>query len=177
MSLGLPDFGSRGLAAHDPGFWRVVRGVGFLVFAYALVTTALEWRLASEADLAMQRARAGEAEARRSADQLRRTLQANADLLIAAASIESSPAKILSDLDELLPGGVSLTGFKVDYLPDATAKADFTVVARTPASYDRFLRALSSSPRFADIRPGSESRPGALKATVTALHRPHEVPR
>ena len=99
----------------------------------------------------------------------------NADLLIAAQSLESSPASILADLEAVLPQGVVIALFKVDYAPEAFAKVDFTVVANTPHAYDRFLNALSKSKAFSDIKPGSESRPGSVRAVVTANHHPRGV--
>jgi len=173
LSLGLPEFGSRGSADPGRAFWRAIRTLGFVALAYALALAIIEWRASHAADLALDRARVAAVEASRSADDTRRLLQKNADLLVAAASVESSPDHLLSDFNELLPPGVSLTGFKVDYLPDVTARIEFAVVARTPDAYDRFLRELSGSALFSEIKPGSESRPGMVKATVSATHRPH----
>jgi hypothetical protein len=176
MSLGLPDFGSRGGARQHHPFWRVVQGLGFLALAYSLVLAAIEWRSARSADFALKRATTAAAEASRAFGETRGSLQKGADLLVAAASIESSPGRVLKDLSQLLPQGVSLTSLKVEYLPEFAARIDFTVVARTPSSYDRFLDALASSPSFSDIKPGSESRPGLVKATVSAMHRPGRDP-
>ncbi len=173
MSLRLPEFGSRGSADPGAAFWRVIRTLGFVVLAYTLALAAIEWRESYSDHLALDRARAAVAEASRSADLTRQILQRNAGLLVATASVESSPDHLLSDFNELLPAGVSLAGFKVDYLPEVAARVEFTVVARTPSAYDRFLSELSRSPAFSEIRPGSESRPGMVKAVVVATHRPH----
>lgn len=171
MSLGLPDFTARGAAAPAPG-WRALRLAGILVLAYVLMVGILEWREARAADLALERAREGAAEVLRSADETRRALRKSPDLLVAAASVESSPGRVLADLTALLPDAVSITGLKVEYLPDGAARAEFTVVAGGPSAYDRFLAALSRSSAFSEIKPGAESRPGLVKATVSANHHP-----
>ncbi|MBK5254723.1 MAG: PilN domain-containing protein [Vicinamibacteria bacterium] len=172
MSLGLPEFGSRGSADPTAAFWRVVQVSGYVALSYALGLAGTEWWSARSAELALERARAAVTEATRSVEETRRSLQTNGDLLVAVASVESSPDHVLSDLDALLPDGVSLTSLKLEYLPDATTRVDLSVVAATPHAYDRFLSALSKSPAFSDIKPGSESRPGLVKATVNAIHRP-----
>ncbi len=172
MSLGLPDFGSRGGVRQGRPFWRVVQGLGFVALAYSLALAATEWRSARSADLALRRATEGAAEASRASGETRRSLHKGADLLVAAASVESSPGQVMKDLSKLLPPGVSLTSLKLEYLPEFATRIDFTVIALTPGSYDRFLDALAGSRSFSDIKPGSESRPGLVKATVTAMHRP-----
>jgi hypothetical protein len=149
-----------------------VRILGFVALAYALAFAATEWRADYSANLSLEKARAEVARAGRSAEETRRSLHNNPDLLIATASVESSPERVRGDLNQVLPQGVFIAGLKIDYLKDATAHLDFSVVARTADAYDRFLSALSKSPRFQDIKPGSESRPGLVRATVTATHRP-----
>lgn len=171
MSLGLPDFASQENRSSSTALLGVIRLFGIAVLAGALIITLMEWRSLTSADRALGEARDRARDLARSADELQRLLQGNADLLIAATSVESSPERVLADLRGLLPEGVSLNGFKVDYAFDGTAKAEFTVLARTPAAYDRFLEALSASAVFVDIRPGAESRPGLVKATVGANHR------
>lgn len=171
MSLGLPEFGSRGRASTF-GPWRVIQLAGFLVLAYTVIIGGLEWREASAESEAIERTRSEVAQVRRTADDSRRALQKNADLLVAAQSLESSPAIVLRDLEGLLPAGVAIALLKIDYQSESLARVDFTVIAGTPESYDRFLNALSTSSAFSDIKPGSESRPGSVRATVTASHRP-----
>ena len=131
----------------------------------------MEWRSESLAASSLDRAKAQMAASRRRADEEKRSLQKNADVMVATTSVESAPARVLRDLQQVLPEGVLLSALKIDYLPDATARLDFTVIARTPEAYDRFLSALSKSPLFGEIRPGSESRPGLVRATVSAIHR------
>ncbi len=171
MSLGLPEFGSRGSAEPGQGLWRFFQILGFVVLAHALFTSAIEWRAAYGAGLSIEGARAQVAQAERSAEEMRRSLQKHSGLLIATASVESSPERVLGDLHQVLPEGVSLVSLKIDFLPDATTRLDFGVIARNPQAYDRFLRALLKSPLFTDIKPGSESRPGLVRANVTAKHR------
>lgn len=172
MSLGLPEFGSRGPADDAGGIWRGVRIAGFVALAYALAIAVTEGLAANSADRSMQKATAEAAAMAQSAESARRVLLKNGDLLVAASSIESSPERVLADLREILPEGVSVTSYKIEYQQDALARVDLGIVARGPEAYDRFLGALSKSQRFSDIRPGSESRPGLVRATVTALHRP-----
>lgn len=170
MSLGLPEFGARGQSAR-PGFWRVVQGLGFVVLAWVAVLAALEWKNASADAQSLERARSEAASVRRAAEDARRLLHKNGDLLIAAQSIGSSPETVLADLESALPASVTITSLKVEYLPDEAARVDFNVVAASPQAYDRFLNALSKSPSFFEIRPGAESRPGSVRAVVSARHR------
>ncbi|MEO8501771.1 MAG: hypothetical protein ABI565_12700 [Vicinamibacteria bacterium] len=172
MSLGLPEFGSRGAAAEARGRWRAVQVVGAVVLTYALWTAASEGLAASAADRSGGKARAEVASLSQTSESARRTLAKHSDLLIATASVESSPERILEDLREVLPEGVTVVSLKVEYLADASTRLDMGVEARGPEAYDRFLGALSKSPRFTDIKPGSESRPGLVRATVSASHRP-----
>ena len=177
MSLGLPEFGSRGPADQSRGVWRGVQIAGLLALAYALAIAASEGMAGSSADRSMEKARSEVAILAQSAESDRRMLLKSVDLVVAASSVESSPERIIADLKEILPEGVSVTSYKIDYQPDATARVDLVVVARGPEAYDRFLGALSKSQRFSDIRPGSESRPGLVRATVTATHRPKGISR
>lgn len=172
MTLGLPEFGSRGPADEARGAWLGVRVVGFAALAYVLAIAVTEGMAARAADHSMQEATAELATIARSVEGARRTLLKGADLLVAASSVESSPERVIADLAEILPAGVSVVSYKIEYQQDATARVDLGVMARGPEAYDRFLSALSRSPRFSDIRPGSESRPGLVRATVTAIHRP-----
>jgi Tfp pilus assembly protein PilN len=171
MSLGLPEFGSRGRARVGAS-WRVLRVLGILALVYVAAASAIEWRTSILETEALQEARNKVAASRKSSDDGRRALLKNADLLIATQSIESSPERVLTDLEAVLPPGVTLTALKLDYQADAPARIDFNVVAATPEAYDRFLSALSKSPSFSDIRPGSESRPGSVHAAVSVNHRP-----
>jgi hypothetical protein len=154
----------------------MVQIAGFLSLAYVLAVTLVEWRSATTSRESLERARAAVALSVRAVDDERRLLEKTPDLLEATASIESSPARVLKDIDELVPEGVSITGLKIEYAAEGTARLDFTVVARTPFAYDRFLAALSRSKRFGGIKPGSESRPGLVRATVLAIHRPVDAP-
>ena len=172
MSLGLPEFGSRGSAESGRGFWRIVQITGFVALAYAAAIAAIEGQFVYSADQSLERAREEAAQLGRSAEETKRSIHKSSELLVATASVESSPEQVLLDLNQVLPEGVSLTGLKIEYTPEATARLDFSVVARTPDAYDRFLSALSKSPLFRDIKPGAESRPGLVRATVTAMHRP-----
>ena len=143
MSLGLPEFGSRGTADAPGGVWRAVRIIGFVALAYSLAIVATEGRADYSASLSIERARAEEAQTGRLAEELRRSLQRNPDLLIVTASVESSPERVREDLNQVLPQGVFIAGLKIDYLKDATTRLEFSVVARAPDAYDRFLSALS----------------------------------
>jgi hypothetical protein len=170
LSLGLPEFGSRSSEAR-PGR-RALGIAGGAALAYALLMAAIEGSAAFKAERSNEKARIEAAQAASSAESARRTVRKEPDLLVAAASVESSPARVLQDLEALLPPGVSLVMLKVDYTPEATARLELGVVANGPESYDRFLTALSKAPRFSDIKPGAESRPGLVRATVSAIHRP-----
>ena len=177
MSLGLPEFGSRGPADEAGGAWRGVQIAGLLALAYALAVAATEGMAGSSADRSMEKARSEVAALAQSVESDKRMLFKSADLLVAASSVESSPERVIADLREIVPEGVTVTSYKIEYQPDATARVDLGVVARGPEAYDRFLAALSKSAHFSDIRPGSESRPGLVRATVTAIHRPKGIPR
>lgn len=177
MSLGLPEFGSRGQTDEAGGIWRAVRVAGFVALAYALAVASTEWLAANSADRSMRKATVEVAAMTQSAERARRALERSPDLLVAASSVESSPARVIADLREILPEGVSVTSYRIEYQADATARVDLGVVARGPEAYDRFLSALSKSARFSDIRPGSESRPGLVRATVTSIHRPSRSTR
>lgn len=171
MSLGLPRFGAHPRRVAHPAL-GVVRTLGFVALAYALVIAAVEGRAALLAGRALEKSRSEVAQMKEGAEQIKAGMRKNPDTLIATASIESSPAKVWNDINSILPGGVSLVGLKVEYVDDASARVDFIVVAITPAAYDRFLANLSASPLFRGIKPGAESRPGLVRATVSAIHRP-----
>jgi Tfp pilus assembly protein PilN len=172
MSLGLPDFGPRGRADASPRLWRALNLVGFAVLAYTLGTAALLWSSINTSNRSLDRAREDLARQGRAADESRRALKKRTDLLTAVASVESSPAQVLADLKDVLPPGVSVPSVRVEYSPEARARVDLTVVATSADAYDRFLGALSTSERFAEIKPGAEARPGLVRATVSAVHRP-----
>ena len=172
MSLGLPEFGSRGRDDEVRGGWRAAQVAGLVALAYALTVAVTEGMAANASDRSARKAMAEVAAMSQSAESARRTLVKSPDLLIATSSVESSPARVIADLRDILPEGVSVTSYRIEYQADATARVDLGVVARGPEAYDRFLSALSKSARFSDIRPGSESRPGLVRATVTSIHRP-----
>lgn len=171
MSLGLPDFGTH---RSDDGARALllVSGAGFVLLAYVLGVGLLEGRAALLARRWMEKSRDEVAVAKSSAEEFTRGLQKNPDALIATASVESSPSRVWRDLNSVLPAGVFVVSLKVDYMPDASARLDFSVLAASPAAYDRFLAGLSKSPAFTSIKPGSESRPGLVRASVSAVHRP-----
>lgn len=171
-SPGLPDFGSGPDRAARGGVWRAAQVAGFVALAYTVFTAAVEGRAAWLSGRALNHARDEVAKAGRAADDARRALQKNPDALSLVASVESSPARVRADLAAVLPPGVDVPSVRVDYAVDGVARLDLTVLARSSEVYDRFLSALSRSPRFAEIKPGSELRPGLVRATVTAVHRP-----
>ncbi len=177
MSLGLPEFGSRGAPRSAASVWAAIRVLGMGALVYALVVAFGEWRYSIGSAEALDTAQAEVARTARAGDEGRRALQKNPDVLTATASVESSPDLVLQDLQALLPEGVAIPALKIDYGPEGIARVDITVLARRPADYDGFLSALAKSDRFADIRPGSETRPGAVRANVTATHRPREEAR
>jgi len=177
VSLGLPEFGSRGQGDEARGAWRAVRIAGFVVAAYALVAAASEGFSAYTEDRSTQKAADEVSAMTQAADSAHRTLAKSPDLLTAASSVASSPERVIADLRELLPGGVSIVSYKIEYLPEAPARVELGVVAQGPQAYDRFLNALSKSRQFGDIRPGSESRPGLVRATVVVLHHPKGTER
>jgi hypothetical protein len=177
VSLGLPEFGSHRSAEKASGVFRLIQVLGFVALAYALVSAALLGRAAYSADRARERVLAVAALDTERTDAAKKTLRRNQALLVAAASVESPPERVLRDLDAVRPEGVSILGLKVDYTSDAVARAEFVVAARDPEAYDRFLGALSKSAYFTDIKPGSESRPGLVRATVIAIHRAQERAR
>ena len=171
MSLGLPDFGSASDPRTESGLWRTVRIVGYLALAGATVVAFQRARADAASDQAAERLSSEAAQRRAAAQEEKRGLNRSAELLVATASVESKPATVQQDLAATLPDEVRVTSLKVEYLPDATAKVEVGVIARTPAAYDRFLSALAKSPAFTEIRPGNESRPGSVRATLTAIHR------
>ena len=177
MSLGLPQFGSRASDDALRGGLRVIQLTGFAVLAYSLLVGAYEWQKARTDEAGRQHARDEAARSLATVEQTRRALQKQPEALVAMASLESSPARASSDLRALLPPGVSIPSLKLDYGTDGTTHLDMAVVARSPESYDRFLSALSKSPLFSDLKPGAEVRPGLVRATVSATHRPHGVAR
>lgn len=172
MSLGLPEFGSRGRITRGRGMARIVAALGLGVFAYSAVLAAIEWRSSYTERRSLEQARDEVARVLGPFDQSLRTIQKSPDILVALASVESSPSRVFDDLSAALPEGVSIVSLKVDYMLEGSARLDFTVLARSPAAYDRFLSALSASPLFASLKPGSEIRPGLVRATLSAVHRP-----
>lgn len=169
---GLPDFGSGADEGPRRGLWRAVRLAGVVALAYTVLTAAVEGRAAWLSGRALNHARDDVAKARRLAEDARRALQKNADVLTLVASVESSPARVRADLAAVVPPGVDVPSVRIEYGTDGVARLDLTVLARSSDVYDRFLTALSKSPRFAEIRPGSEMRPGLVRAAVSAVHRP-----
>jgi|CXWL01.1.fsa_nt_gi Tfp pilus assembly protein PilN len=172
MSLGLPEFGSLRRTTRGRGIARVVGALGLAALAYSAVVAAIEWRSASSERRSLEQARDEVARVLGPFDQTLRTIQKSPDLLVALASAESSPSRVWDDLSTVLPEGVSIVTLKVDYTLEGSARLDFSVLARSPAAYDRFLSALSASPLFASLKPGSEIRPGLVRATLSAVHRP-----
>lgn len=169
---GLPDFGSRSRLDGAVGFWRAVRVAGVAALGYAAFVALVEGRAAWISGRALNHARDEAARTGLAAEEARKALQKNGDVLTLVASVESSPARVRADLAVVLPPGVEVPSLKIDYAADGVARLDLVVLARSSDTYDRFLAALSKSPRFAEIRPGSEVRPGLVRATVTAVHRP-----
>lgn len=168
----LPDFGSGSDGDARRGLWQAVRVAGFAALAYTAFTAAVEGRAAWLSGRALNHARDEVAKAGRAADDARRALQKSADVLTLVASVESTPARVRADLAAVLPPGVDVPSVRIDYATDGVARLDLTVLARSSDVYDRFLTALSKSPRFAEIKPGSEMRPGLVRASVSAVHRP-----
>lgn len=154
---------------------RAVFGLGLAALAWAVGVAAVEGRSGLVASRSLQKSRAEVEVARAEGDRTAGWLRRNPDALVAAASIDSSPDRILRDLAPVLPPGVSLVSLRVEYLPEASARLDLSVVAVSPSAYDSFLSNLSNSPSFAAIKPGSESRPGLVRASVSAIHRPAGV--
>jgi hypothetical protein len=149
-----------------------VRISGFIALAYAVAVTLSEGLSAWDEDRSMQKASAEVSAMAQSADGARKLLLRSPEVLTASSSLESSPDRVLADLRELLPAGVSVVSYKIEYLLESPARVELGVVAQGPEVYDRFLSALSKSKRFGEIRPGSESRPGLVRATVLLLHHP-----
>lgn len=177
MSLGLPDFGSRGAHGSVSRLLRTVQGLGLAALAFTLFNLALQAQLAYSERASLDRARAEVARSNNTAEDIRRRVAKNADILAATASVESAPERAMMDLDAILPNGVSIPALRIEYTQEGAARIEITVVARTAIAYDQFLAALSHSPRFGDIRPGSEVRPGLVRATVLATHLPGPVAR
>lgn len=172
MSLGLPEFGAPAPSPGGGPVWRILRAVGLVALVYAFSVCAFSWNAGRVAGQALDRARVEAGLARSSVDEARKRLAKNPDALVALASMESSPARIQEDLVHLVPAGVSIASLHVEYTTDGLARVGLGIVAGSPEAYDRFLRALSKSQTFSEIKPGSENRPGPLRATVSALHRP-----
>lgn len=172
MSLGLPQFGTHRTEDISGRAEKVARGLGFAVLAWVIAVAAIEGRAGWISNRSLEKSRQDVDAAGAAADRVAATLRKHPDALVATASVDSSPDRVLEDLVPVLPAGVSLTGLKVDYLPDATARLDLSIVAASPSAYDRFLSNLSKSSSFAAIRPGAESRPGLVRASVSAVHRP-----
>lgn len=172
MSLGLPQFGTHRTHSAYGHAEKVARGLGFAALAWAIGVAAIEGRSGWLAERSIEKSRQEVATAGAAADRIAALLRKHPDALIATASVDSSPDRVFRDLVSVLPDGVSLVGLKVDYLPDASARLDLSVVAASPSAYDRFLSNLSKSSSFAAIKPGSESRPGLVRASVSAVHRP-----
>ena len=172
MSLGLPEFGSHRRALSGDSFWRAVRTLGLIALVCLMAIAGIEGRSAYLANDSLARARAEVEQARRETAEADRLLQKNPDLLVATASIEAAPVRVQEDLDNLRPKGVSIVALRIDYMFDGTSRVELTIVSGTADAYDRFLSALSQSRRFTDIKPGAESRPGLVRATVVATYLP-----
>jgi len=123
VSLGLPEFGSRGPEDEARGIWRVVQIAGFAALAYALAMAATEGMAASSAERSMEKARAEVATLAQSAEAAKRTLLKSADLLVAASSVESSPARVVAELkdDKMLqdPAPLPWREAELEYLKNA----------------------------------------------------------
>lgn len=172
MSLGLPQFGTHRRDGASGRAERIARGLGFAVLAWVIVVAATEGRAGWLANRSLENSRQQMEAASAAADRTAALLRKHPDALVATASVDSSPDRVFRDLVSVLPPGVSLASLKVDYLADASARLDMSVVAASPSAYDRFLSNLSKSPSFAAIKPGVESRPGLVRASVSAVHRP-----
>jgi hypothetical protein len=85
------------------------------------------------------------------------------------ASHESTPQHVLSAIGRLLPAGARLDNVTLTY--GAEVAVDLHVVAREPATYDRFLERIESSLDFRDIVFGSENRDGEMQVSLKAVFR------
>jgi hypothetical protein len=170
--LGLPDFSSRSTSNAEPAWLRAVRYAGFVALAFAAFVALSEWRASAAETEQLQRARADASRAARDAEATRRSIEKNADLLVATSSAESAPEVVWRDLQRTLPAGVAVSSLRIEYSPEGVARVDLGVVARTPDAYDRFLAALGKDEAFADLRPGAETRPGSVRANLSMSHRP-----
>ncbi len=92
----------------------------------------------------------------------------------ARLTVEVPPHRVLAELAALLPPGVRLSELGLSY--ERQLLLDAQLVARRPADYDAFLDRLASSPRFADVLPGPESRDGELRASLRASYRGEATP-
>ena len=120
------------------------------------------------------RARVALTEVRADVDELQRRLDARrADGSQRQArstwSREAPPARILAEIEALMPAEVRLAGVRLDY--GSAVRVDMEVVTQGPEAWDAFVQRLGSSPRFASVLPGEESRQGAIRARVSAVWR------
>jgi hypothetical protein len=79
---------------------------------------------------------------------------------------EAPPTRVLAAIESILPDGARLDGIALDY-GEALAVA-LVVVARRPEIYDVFLERMESSPDFANLSFGAESREGEVRISINA---------
>ncbi len=85
------------------------------------------------------------------------------------ASHERTPQHVLSTIGRLLPAGARLDNVTLAY--GTEVEVDLHIVAREPATYDRFLERIEESPAFRDIVFGSENRNGEMQVSLKAVYR------
>jgi hypothetical protein len=81
-------------------------------------------------------------------------------------SLEAPPPRVVGEIARALPRDVRLEALTLRY--GSELEVEMTLTARNPAAYEAFLDALESSPSFAGIAPGDESRDDAVRASVRA---------
>jgi len=89
-------------------------------------------------------------------------------------TLQAPPPGVFAALAQALPEDVRFERTAFAYGDELRVKLD--VVARDAFAYDRFLDRLLRSEHFRSVTPGSETRDGAVRSTVSLVFAPEERP-
>jgi Tfp pilus assembly protein PilN len=169
-----PDFSTRAQRRRLPPLDAALLGVAILAGAWSLVTAWRAWDAERRAEARLAETRLATQDDQRRLQELTGRRKSGYEALSerAALTFAAPPARVLADLEQAIPAGARLDGVTLHY--GQTLDVEVTVVARAPASYDRFLERFEATRRFSDLTFGTEDRSGEMKVTVHGRYRSEE---
>lgn len=167
-----PDFSTRARAGRPlTSAEPLLFALAALLFVASAVSASRAWSEARASETYLEGLRAALQQDRARLRALQAQRGAGGSLLTSrlVLTAEAPPARVLTELAELLPPDVRLDSLALSY--GAKLEIEAQTVARRPPAYDLFLERLSGSPLFGEIQPGSESREGEMRGTLRFTYR------